>query len=73
MKQMSLPVYVLEGDCLKDPNIQGVESEIRKLGCFHPIDWILDAALSSSWGLLRGLSSSAWCSFVVKRKTSHSD
>jgi hypothetical protein len=48
MKQMSLPVYVLEGDCVKDPNIQGVESEIRKLGCFHPIDWILDAAPSSS-------------------------
>jgi hypothetical protein len=48
MKQMSLPVYVLEGDCLKDPNIQGVESEIRKLGCFRPIHWILDAALSSS-------------------------
>jgi len=34
----SLPVYVLEGDFLKDPNIEGEEAQIRKLGCFHSTD-----------------------------------
>ena len=44
----SLPVYVLEGDFLKDPNIEGEEAQIRKLGCFHSVGWILDVVLASS-------------------------
>jgi hypothetical protein len=44
----SLPVYVLEGDFLKDANIEGEEAQIRKLGCFHSASWILDAVLASS-------------------------
>jgi hypothetical protein len=45
---MTLLVYVLEGDCMKDPHIQGVEAQIWKLGCFLLIDWILDVVLASS-------------------------
>jgi len=46
--KMSLPVYVLEGDFVKDPNIEGEEAQIRKLGCFHSIDCLLYVVLASS-------------------------
>lgn len=45
-----LLVYGLQGDFLKDPNIEGVEAQIRKLGCFHSIHFPVDAVLSSFGG-----------------------